>query len=210
MIQILIADDHQMIREAWTMILSRDRRFKIIGGCPDSTEAVKMSRKLKPDILLLDIYMKPFNGIEAAKKIRRVSPSTGIIAVTISNHPAHAKKMLLLGALGYVTKNSPAMEMKEAILAVSEGREYICTEMQELLSASQGGSDHHSAIQTLTGRELDVVKLIKNGHSSKEISEALTISVKTVETHRHNILKKLRVKNAVSLLHMMDENVIGI
>src|SRR3981189_3322324 len=123
MIQILIADDHQLIRDAWTMILSRDRRFRIIGSCSDSAEAVTFSRKLKPDILLLDIHMTPYNGIEAAKKIRRISPATGIIAVTISNHPAHAKKMLLLGALGYVTKNSSAEEMKEAILCVSEGKE---------------------------------------------------------------------------------------
>jgi DNA-binding NarL/FixJ family response regulator len=210
MIRILISDDHQLIRDAWTMILSRDKRFKIIGNCSDSTETVKMSRKLKPDILLLDINMAPFNGIEATKKIRRISPATGIIAVTISNHPAHAKQMRLLGALGYVTKNSSAVEMKEAILAVSEGKEYICTEMKELLSEIHEGSNNNSAIHSLTGRELEVIKLIKAGHSSKEMSAALDISLKTVESHRHNILKKLQVKNVVSLLHVMDDNAVRI
>jgi two-component system, NarL family, invasion response regulator UvrY len=78
---MLLADDHQMIREAWTMILSRDKRFRIIGNCSGSTETVQMCRKLQPDILLLDIYMTPIDGIESAKKIRRVSPATGIIAV---------------------------------------------------------------------------------------------------------------------------------
>ncbi len=210
MIKILVADDHQLIRDAWTMILSRDKRFRVIGSCSDSRETVKMSRKLKPDILLLDINMTPFNGIEATKKIRRISPATGIIAVTISNHPAHAKKMLQLGALGYVTKNSSAYEMKEAILAVSEGKEYICAEMQELLSASHETFNIKSAIHSLTGRELEVIKLIKAGRSSKEICEDLDISLKTVETHRHNILKKLQVKNAVSLVHFIYDNAVGI
>jgi len=210
MIRILIADDHQLIREAWSLILSRDKRFKILGSCSDSAETVRMSRKLKPDILLLDINMAPFSGIEAAKKIRRISPETGIIAVTISNHPAHAKQMFQLGALGYVTKNSSAVEMKEAILAVSEGRKFVCAEMQELLLASQETRNTDAAIQSLTGRELEVIKHIKAGHSSREIGEALDISLKTVEVHRHNILKKLQVKNAVSLVHFIDERAVRI
>jgi DNA-binding NarL/FixJ family response regulator len=210
MIQILIADDHQLIRDALATILSRDRRFKIIGSCSDSTETVRMCRKLKPDILLIDINMSPFNGIEAAEKIRRISPATGIIAVTISNHPAHAKKMLLLGALGYVTKNSSVVEMKEAILAVSEGKKYICTEMKELLIESHLHANDDSAIHSLTRRELEVIKLINAGHSSKEISTALDIALKTVEVHRHNILKKIKVKNFVSLLHVMNDNAVRI
>ena len=206
MIQILIADDHQLIRDAWTMILSRDKRFKVIGSCSDSTETVSICRKLKPGILLLDIHMAPLNGIEAAKKIRKVSPETTIIAVTMSNHPAHVKQMFLLGALGYVTKNSSVTEMKEAILAVSEGKKYICSEMTELLLPSQETSHVNSGIQSLTGRELEVIEQIKAGHTSKEISQELDISVKTVEVHRHNILKKLHVKNAVSLVHFIDES----
>ncbi len=210
MIQIVIADDHQLIRNAWTMILGKDRRFKVIGSCSDSNEAVQMCQKLQPDILLLDIFMVPFNGIEAAKKIRRISPATGIIAVTMSNHPAHAKKMFLMGALGYVTKNSSVAEMKEAILVVSEGRKFICEEIRELLFPSDESSGIPTAIQSLTGRELEIIEKIKAGHSSKEISEALDISVKTVESHRHNILKKLQVKNAVSLVQLIEESAMKI
>ncbi len=210
MIRILIADDHQLIRDAWTMILSRDRRFKIIGGCSNSDEAIKMSRKFKPDILLLDIHMTPYNGIEAAKKIRMMSPATGIIAVTMSNHPVHLKQMLLLGALGYVTKNSSVPEMKDAILAVSEGKKYICNEMKELLLDVHLRDNEDSAVHSLTGRELEIVKLINEGLSSKEISTALDIALKTVETHRHNILKKIKVKNAVSLIHAMNDNAVRI
>jgi len=210
MIRIVIADDHQLIRDAWTMILSRDRRFKIMGCCSDSTETVRMCLKLKPDILLLDIYMPPYNGMEAAKKIRKISPATGIIAITISNHPVHVKQMLLLGALGYVTKNSSIVEMKDAILAVSEGKKYICNEMRELLIEAHLHDNEDSAVHSLTGRELEIVKLINEGHSSKEISIALDIALKTVETHRHNILKKVKVKNAVSLIHAMNDNAVRI
>jgi DNA-binding NarL/FixJ family response regulator len=96
--------------------------------------------------------------------------------------------------------------MKEAILAVSEGKKFICAEMKELLLATYETPNINTAIQSLTGRELEIIRQIKAGHSSKEISEELDISVKTVETHRHNILKKLHVKNAVSLIHFMDES----
>ena len=102
------------------------------------------------------------------------------------------------------------MEMKEAILAVSEGKKYICIEMKELLSASYESSNIRSVVQSLTGRELEIIKQIKTGHSSKEISEALDISVKTVDVHRHNILKKLHVKNAVSLVHFIEESEVQI
>jgi DNA-binding NarL/FixJ family response regulator len=210
MIRILIADDHQLIRDAWAMILSRDRRFNIIGSCSNSDEAVKMSRKHKPDILLLDINMTPYSGIEAAKKIRMMSPATGIIAVTISNHPVHLKQMFLLGALGYVTKNSSVPEMKDAILAVYEGKKYICNEMKELLLDVHLRDNEDSAVHSLTGRELEIVKLINEGLSSKEISTTLDIALKTVETHRHNILKKIKVKNAVSLIHAMNDNAVRI
>jgi DNA-binding NarL/FixJ family response regulator len=185
-----------------------DRRFKIIGSCSDSNETIHKCQQLKPDILLLDISMTPLNGIDSTKRIRRVSPGTGIIAVTMSNHPAHAKKMFLNGALGYVTKNSSVSEMKEAILTVSEGKKFICEEIKDILFASEESSDVTAAIQSLTGRELEVIKQIKAGRSSKEISEALDIALKTVETHRHNILKKLNVRNAVSLVQLLEESAV--
>lgn len=210
MIQILIADDYQLIRDAWTTILNRDKRFRVVEGCSDSVSTVTSCRKLQPDILLLDIYMTPFNGIEAAKRIRRVSPATGIIAVTVSNHTVHAKQMLQVGALGYVTKNSSVEEMQEAILEVSKGHQYICKEMQEQLSDSFESPDADASIQSLTGRELQIIKMIKDGNSSREISTALDISIKTVEVHRYNILKKLHVKNAVALVKFIDENKIRI
>jgi DNA-binding NarL/FixJ family response regulator len=204
MISILIADDHKLIRETWTFILNRDSRFKVIGSCANSEEAVKMSKQKHPNVVLMDINMVPFSGIEATRQIREVSPESRIIGVTMHSQPAYAKKMLQLGASGYVTKNSSREEMVNAILEVSKGNQFVCEEMKDLISEDAKDSDSQLAINTLTEREMDVINLIKQGNSSKDISAKLEISIKTVEVHRHNILKKLRLKNAASLIHFMN------
>ncbi|HEY4967866.1 MAG TPA: response regulator transcription factor [Puia sp.] len=208
MISIIIADDHRLIRETWTYILNRDSRFKVIGSCSNSEEAVKMSEELQPQIVLMDINMAPFSGIEATRRIREASPDSRVIGVTMHTQPTYAKKMLQLGASGYVTKNSSKEEMFSAIVEVSKGNKFICEEIKELLVEAQDDSATISAINTLTEREMDVINLIKQGSSSKDISLKLDISIKTVEVHRHNILKKLKLKNAASLIHFMNSSTV--
>jgi DNA-binding NarL/FixJ family response regulator len=208
MISILIADDHKLIRETWTYILNRDSRFKVVGACSNSEEAVKMSEDLQPEIVLMDINMAPFSGIEATRRIREASPNSRIIGVTMHTQPTYAKKMLQLGASGYVTKNSSKEEMFTAILEVSKGNKFICEEIKDLLTEAQEDTTAISAINTLTEREMDVINLIKQGSSSKDISLKLDISIKTVEVHRHNILKKLKLKNAASLIHFMNSSTV--
>jgi DNA-binding NarL/FixJ family response regulator len=206
MISILIADDHKLIRETWTFILNRDSRFKVIGSCSNSEEAVKMSKQKHPNVVLMDINMVPFSGIEATRQIREVSPQSRIIGVTMHSQPAYAKKMFQIGASGYVTKNSSREEMVKAILEVSQGNKYVCDEIKELISETNEDNSSQSAISSLTEREMDVINLIRQGSSSKDISAKLEISIKTVEVHRHNILRKLRLKNAASLIHFMNSS----
>jgi DNA-binding NarL/FixJ family response regulator len=206
MISILIADDHKLIRETWAFILNRDSRFKVIGSCSNSDEAVKMSEDKHPDVVLMDINMVPFSGIEATRRIREVSPESRIIGVTMHSQPAYAKKMLQLGASGYVTKNSSKEEMFNAIMEVSRGNKFVCKEIKELITEANEDPAAVSAINSLTEREMDVINLIKQGSSSKDISFKLDISIKTVEVHRHNILKKLKLKNAASLIHFMNSS----
>jgi DNA-binding NarL/FixJ family response regulator len=204
MISILIADDHKLIRETWTYILNRDTRFKVIASCANSEEAVKVSEQKHPDIVLMDINMAPFSGIEATRQIREVSPGSKVIGVTMHSQPAYAKKMLQLGASGYVTKNSSREEMVNAILEVSKGNKFICDEIKDSLADSTSDPEAVKAINSLTEREMGVINLIRQGHSSKDISAKLEISIKTVEVHRHNILKKLKLKNAASLIYFMN------
>jgi DNA-binding NarL/FixJ family response regulator len=206
-ITILIADDHKLIRETWTYILNSDERFEVVAECGDAEQAVELAKELTPDIVLMDINMAPFNGFEATEKIRKVSPETKIIGVSMHSQPAYAKKMLQVGARGYVTKNSSKEEMFTAISEVFRGNKYVCDEIKTIIS-DQLLEDNQDvpSINSLTEREMQIIHHIREGHSSKEIATQLDISLKTVEVHRHNILKKLKLKNSASLVNFINSS----
>jgi DNA-binding NarL/FixJ family response regulator len=204
-ISILIADDHKLIRETWSFILNNDARFVVVAECGDSEQAVEMARTKKPQIVLMDINMTPISGFEATEKIRKVSPGSKVIGVSMHSQPAYAKKMLQIGARGYVTKNSSKEEMITAILEVHAGNKYICDEIKNNISelVLEENKDVPN-VNALTEREIQIINLIKEGQSSKEIALSLNISLKTVEVHRHNILKKLKLKNSASLVNFIN------
>lgn len=204
-ISILIADDHKLIRETWSFILNNDTRFVVVAECGDSEQAVEMARTKKPQIVLMDINMTPISGFEATEKIRKVSPGSKVIGVSMHSQPAYAKKMLQIGARGYVTKNSSKEEMITAILEVHAGNKYICDEIKNNISelVLEENKDVPN-VNALTEREIQIINLIKEGQSSKEIAQSLNISLKTVEVHRHNILKKLKLKNSASLVNFIN------
>jgi DNA-binding NarL/FixJ family response regulator len=204
-IRILIADDHKLIRETWSYILDSDPRFLVIGQCGDAEEAVEFARIKHPDVILMDINMSPISGLEATQRIRKISPASKIIGVSMHSQPVYAKKMLQMGARGYVTKNSPKEEMIKAILEVSQGNKFICEEIKNIISDQLLDENENTPnINSLTEREMQIINLIKEGQSSKEISINLNISLKTVEVHRHNILKKLKLKNSASLVNFIN------
>ncbi|MFN5334998.1 MAG: response regulator [Bacteroidota bacterium] len=203
-ITILIADDHKLIRETWSFILNSDPRFQVVSQCSNGEEAIAAAQKLRPKIALLDINMTPITGLEATQQIRKYSPATKIIGVSMHSQPAYVKKLLKLGAHGYVTKNSPQNEMFEAIVEVNKGGRYICSEVKTILSEQAFEEDSNTGVNSLSNRELEIIKLIKEGLSSKEISTQLNISLKTVEVHRHNILKKLNLKNSAALVNFIN------
>ena len=207
MIKILIADDHKLIRETWTYILNNDvnSRFKVIASCENSEDAVALTRQKHPDVVLMDINMAPFSGMEATRRIREVWPQSRIIGVTMHSQPSYARKMMQIGASGYVTKNSSREEMMEAIVEVHQGNKYVCNEIKDIIfDQTEKRPTALAGVNTLTEREMDIINLIKSGHSSREISIELEISLKTVEVHRHNILKKLQLKNSASLVNFMN------
>lgn len=206
-ISVLIADDHKLIRETWSYILNNDARFEVIAECGDSEQAVEMSRVKRPQIVLMDINMMPISGFEATERIRKVSPMSKVIGVSMHSQPAYAKKMLQIGAKGYVTKNSSKEEMIKAIMEVHNGNKYVCDEIKNNISDQvlEENSDTPN-VNALTEREIQIINLIKEGQSSKEIAAVLAISLKTVEVHRHNILKKLKLKNSASLVNFMNNS----
>lgn len=206
-INILIADDHKLIRETWTFILNSDPRFHVVAECGNSEEAVEVAREKRPHIILMDINMAPMNGFDATEKIRKVSPSSKIIGVSMHSQPAYAKKMLQIGARGYVTKNSSKEEMYKAIMEVYKGNKYVCDEIKNIISEQLLDENQTApSINSLTDREIQIVNQIREGLSSKEIATKLDISLKTVEVHRHNILKKLKLKNSASLVNFINSS----
>ena len=205
-ISILIVDDHNLIRESWALILNTDPRFEVIGEISSGEEAIAFVGNTKPDIILMDVNMKPMSGFEATKNIRHISPHSKIIGVSIHNMPAYAKKMLNLGAMGYITKNSSKDEMINAIIEVTLGNKYICEEVKGILMRRElEGNGITPEMSVLSRRELEVIHLIRDGLSSKEIASQFEIALKTIEVHRYNILKKLKLKNTASLINFINE-----
>ena len=205
-ITIIITEDHTLVREAWTMILNADHRFKVVAECDTAESCIDRSRQLKPDVILLDINLRGINGIEAISHLQKSSPKSKIVGVSFHTLPTYVRKMMKEGARGYVTKNSPKEEMITAILKVHKGERYICREIKDILSQEFCGDAVVSKLHSLSQRELEIISFIKKGFSSKEIAEEFFISVKTVEVHRYNILQKLDLKNAAELVNFCNKH----
>jgi DNA-binding NarL/FixJ family response regulator len=204
-ITILLVDDHKLIRDSWSIILNNDPRFQVIGEMGGGDEAVEFAKTKRPKIVLMDVNMYPLNGFDATRLIRKYSPGSKVIGVTMHTMPAYARRMLQMGAMGYVTKNSSKDEMFTAIVQVDSGKKYVCEEIKNILAQQELEEDKtHGSLNDLSRREIDIVQLIKEGMSSKEIAARLAISLKTVEVHRYNILKKLNLKNTASLVNLIN------
>lgn len=209
-IKIVIADDHLLIAETWATLINMDPDFEVVKVFDNTQTLVEEISDIKPDIAILDININPFSGIEATKMIRRLAPGTKIIGVSMHNQPSFAKKMMRNGAMGYVTKSSNKNEMYEAIRSVMRGEKFICAEIQRNITNQVLMDDDDNKLSRLTEREIEIIKLIKNGSTNKEIAEKLFLSPRTVETHRARILKKLDLKNSLSLVKYINDSFMDI
>lgn len=210
-ISIIIFDDHNLVAEMWQDLINSDTRFTVQTICNDTSEkSIELVKIKRPDIVIMDINIQPMSGIDATKLIKKVSPGTKVICVSMHNQPSFAKRMLKNGALGYVTKSSNKSEMFDAITAVAKGKIYVCKEIQENLSKQVFEDADQPDISKLSEREVEVLKYIKEGLSSKQIGEKLFLSSRTVEVHRSNILKKLNLKNTASLLTFIHNSSLDI
>jgi two-component system, NarL family, invasion response regulator UvrY len=204
-ITVVIIEDHKLIREMWGKMFADNPEIEITGESGSLEESIEMVKIKRPDIVLLDINLGQDSGMDAVPLIRKFSPGTKIIALSMHNQPVYAKKMLQLGAKAYVTKNSPLEEIMKAIEVVMKGEVYMCTEIKDILTDQVMNNEpvQHDT-KDLSLREIEIVKFIKDGLSSKEISSLINIRTRTVEVHRHNILKKLNFKNTASLVNFIN------
>lgn len=206
-INIIIVDDHKLVAEMWAELISTDQQFSVIHILNDtSDESMEIISQKRPDVVIMDINIAPMSGIDATKVVKKLSPGTRVIGVSMHNQPSFAKRMLRNGATAYVTKSSNKTEMFEAIEAVVAGKTYVCKEIQENLAKQVLVEDSGGDISKLTEREMQVLKLIKDGLSSKEIAKELFLSYRTIEVHRSNILKKLNLKNTPSLIKFINDS----
>jgi len=206
-ITIVVIDDHRLIRDMWIKLFVSDKKYNVVGDCGSFDEAIEMIKAKKPNLVLLDINLPPASGLDAVPLIRKHSPGTKIIAVSMHTEPVYAKKMIQLGARGYVTKNSSFTEIYDAAEEVMKGNTFICSEMKNILSEQflKEEEDQPDA-NDLSLMEIEIIKLIKDGLSSKEISKKLFIATRTVDVPRQNILKKLKLKNTVALINFINTN----
>jgi two-component system invasion response regulator UvrY len=197
----MLVDDHTLIRESWGSLFLTIENMEIVAECGDGRLAGELAKEKRPDVVLLDINMQPMDGFEVLKVIRKFSPLSKIIGLSMRSEPANVKKFLRLGGKGYVTKNSPREELIHAIEEVNKGNIYICAEVKALLvQKTIEGDSTERDLSSLSDSELKILSLLCGGESSKDIAVKFGIAVKTVEVHRHNILKKLNVKNTLALI----------
>jgi len=198
-IKVLIVDDHKLISEAWSSLLREAPGIQVIGTADNVEEAYDKAVVHKPEIVLMDINLGAGSGFDATEKINNTLPKTRVIGLSLHDDITYVKKFLSIGAKGYLTKNTSKTELIEAIHAVQRGDVFIGSDIKDRYFTSLLNVDSSESKKELTMKEIEIVKLIAQGMSSKEIAEKLFISHRTVETHRHNILKKLELSNAAQL-----------
>jgi DNA-binding NarL/FixJ family response regulator len=196
--RIVIADDHLIVREGLRMLLEQ-AGFELVGEALDGVTALRLCAELQPDVAVLDLGMPLLNGADCAREIRRVSPKTATIVLTMYDESRYLSETIRAGAVGYVLKNAPAEELLDAIDAVLRGDVYVLGESLTR-EALRETLDRKSPNDLLTTRERQVLNLVVAGRATKEIASDLGISTKTAESHRVRIMKKLNTHNTAGLV----------
>ncbi|MES0824074.1 response regulator transcription factor [Ruegeria sp. SCP11] len=193
-IRVLIVDDHPMVAEGIQSILESYDEIEVVGTLGTGQEAVDQAAELSPDVILMDLNMPGLGGLSATEIILERLADTRILILSMHDSPEYISTALNHGAKGYVLKDVPTDEIKQAIDAVMRGEQYLCTGASGSLQPKQGG-----AREALTGREQTILLELAQGKSNKEVAQALEISVRTVETHRKNIKRKLGISSTAGL-----------
>ena len=203
MIRILLADDHAIFREGIKSLLTKHENIEIVGEATNGREAIDRTAQLRPDVVVLDISMPLMDGLEATRQIRKESPDTKVIVLTMHEDEEYFFQLLRAGASGYVTKRSVVRELISAIEAAARGESFFCPSMAKHLLSDYLRLDKTTdqiEQQELTPREREVVKLIAEGNTNQQIADLLHRSVKTIESHRANILRKLDIHDTIELV----------
>ncbi len=209
-VRVLITDDHAVVRAGLRMLLSAAPDLEIIGEAGDGAESLRMARDLSPDVVLMDISMPDMNGIEATRRIKALCPGVAVLALTMHEDDQYFFEMLAAGASGYVPKRAAPNDLIAAIHAVTHGGVFLFPSVARLLVKDylQRVEDEGAAgrpFDALTDREREVLICIAQGQTNQQIADQLSISIKTVNRHRENIMAKLNLHSRVELVHYAIE-----
>ena len=200
MIRVVIADDHTIVREGIRMILNRVPEVTVVAEASNGREAVALVNELKPDVVVMDVIMPELDGIEAAGIIKRENPDTEIIALSMYSDRCFISEMLKAGARGFLLKDCASTELMEAVYAVRKGDVYLGPSVSEIVAKLYVNAVRGERGDSgLSPRESEIAKMLAEGRTNAEIAETLHVSVKTVGTHRQNLMKKLGVRNIAEL-----------
>ncbi|MEW6033361.1 MAG: response regulator transcription factor [Chloroflexota bacterium] len=201
-IRVLIADDHAMVREGIRMILAAQPSIEVVGEAADGLQAIERTRELAPDIVLMDVAMPGLGGLEATLEVRKLYPRTRILVLSQYDNKEYVFRFLKAGASGYILKSAAGKELVSAIQSVHEGGSFLDPSIAPTVIEGyvKGDAGVESAYEELTDREKQVLKLIAEGYTSRQIADALVISVKTVMAHRASIMEKLNIHNRTELI----------
>lgn len=207
-IRVLIADDHTIVRSGVRLLLEANPDMTVVGEASDGDEALKLIEQLQPDVVLMDIAMPGTDGLEATQQLKARWPDIQVIVLTMHRQDEYFFEMLKAGASGYILKGAETKELIEAVRVVNRGEVFLHSTMAQRLV--QNYLNHtESGIQTdnpLSPREIEILRLLSEGYSSKEIAEQLVISPSTVYTHRNNIMTKLNLNNRYELMQYARKN----
>lgn len=196
-LKVLLADDHALIRDGLCSLIDAQPDMVVVGGAADGREALEKAAETEPDVVLMDISMPTLDGIQATRQLKRDRPGVKVLALTAYDNQAYLTQMLEAGASGYVLKKMAAKGLIEAIRVVAAGGAYLDPHLSERPAAAAGVPRLRGELRRgeLTSREEEILTLIAKGYTNKEISARLGISVRTVESHKGNIMAKLDLKN---------------
>jgi len=203
-IRVIIADDHHLVRQGIRALLEKADDIEVVGEAADGQEAVELAERLAPDVLVMDIAMPRLSGTQAAGRVRALGAATQVVILSMYSDETLVRQALRNGAKGYLLKRSVTEELLLAIRAASRGEIYLSPAVSGSIVADfltlQTDADACSPLEWLTPREREVLQLISEGHTNSAIAQILTVSVKTVEKHRSNLMSKLNVHNLAELI----------
>jgi DNA-binding NarL/FixJ family response regulator len=199
--RILLADDHALVRAGIRSLLEAIEGVEVLGEAGDGPEALRLAEELKPDVVLLDIALPGLSGLEVAARLTRAGHK-GVVLLSMHSSEEHVRQALSIGVAGYVLKDASTTDLEAALRTVAQGQVYLSPAVSKRVVEvmSQGPGEAEASLQSLTPRQREILQLIAEGGSTKEIAFRLGLSVKTVETHRAEIMRRLDIRDVASLV----------